>query len=163
MDKKYILREDALKRQTSVFGVQGTEFRVVTVEDIIDLPPANVVEIPSKGMGSLSDGYHTFDELYRHRGILFAMICADHPDIAWKSIKHHDGTMFPGMFICCIDTPYGQASYHMDLDPFWNLIQVRELDAAPEWDGHTPDMALNRIAAMAADRFVPLEKGIVED
>lgn len=142
-----------------VKDVIGTVIGIILLEP----PAANVVEIPPKGMGSLSDGYHTFDELYRHRGILFAMICADHPDIAWKSLKHHDGTMYPGMFICCIDTPYGQASYHMDLDPFWNLIQVRELDAAPEWDGHTPDMALNRIAAMAADRFVPIEGGVVED
>lgn len=121
------------------------------------------LKIPQKVTGSTSDGYHTFDELYRHRGILFALICADHKDIAWKALKHSDGTMYPGMFLCGIDTPYGQATYHMDLNPFWNLIQVKELTAAPEWDGHTPDMALNRIAAMAADRFVPLEHGVVED
>ena len=119
--------------------------------------------IASPITGSTSDGYHTFDELYRHRGILFALICADHMDIAWKTLKHSDGTMYPGMFLCGIDTPYGQATYHMDLNPFWNLIQVKELPAAPEWDGHTPDMALNRIAAMAADRFVPLEHGVVGD
>lgn len=121
------------------------------------------VQAYEKAPGNTSDGYHTFDELYRHRGILFALICADHKDIAWKTLKHSDGTMYPGMFLCGIDTPYGQATYHMNLDPFWNLIQVRELPAAPEWDGHTPDMALNRIAAMAADRFIPLEHGIVED
>lgn len=121
------------------------------------------VQAYEKAPGSTSDGYHTFDELYRHRGILFALICADHKEIAWKTLKHSDGTMYPGMFLCGIDTPYGQATYHMNLDPFWNLIQVQELPIAPEWDGHTPDMALNRIAAMAADRFVPLEHGIVED
>jgi len=113
--------------------------------------------------GSTSDGYHTFDELYRHRGILFALICADHKEIAWKSKKHHDGTMYDGMFLCGIDTPYGQATYHMDLEPFWNMIKVRELETAPEWDGHTPDMALNRIAAMAMDRFIPIEKGVLEE
>ena len=113
--------------------------------------------------GETSDGYHTFNELYRHRGILFALICADHQEIAWKSRKHHDGTMYPDMFICGIDTPYGQATYHMDIQPFWDMIKARELPAAPEWDGHTPDTALNRIAAMAMDRFIPLEGGVVED
>lgn len=120
------------------------------------------VQAYEKAPGCTSDGYHTFDELYRHRGILFTMVCSDHQEIAWKSLKHHDGTMYDGMFICGIDTPYGQATYHMDIKPFWEMMKVKELPIAPEWDGHTPDMALNRIAAMAMDRFIPLEPGIVE-
>ena len=34
--------------------------------------------------GELSDGYHTFDELYNHRMILFAVICDTHRGVAWK-------------------------------------------------------------------------------
>ena len=113
--------------------------------------------------GEVSDGYHTFNELYTHRGYLFAVICADHQDIAWKSKKHHDGTMYDGMFLAGLNTPYGQATYHMDVDPFWDVLKVRELPTAPEWDGHTPKMALERIAAMATDKFIPYISGVVED
>lgn len=35
--------------------------------------------------GELSDGYHTFNELYYHRAVLFSVICNSHKDIAWKS------------------------------------------------------------------------------
>lgn len=112
--------------------------------------------------GEISDGYHTFNELYDHRCTLFAMICADHQDNAWKSLKHHDGTMYQDMFVCGIITPYGQANYHMNVEPYWNMIQVKELPNAPEWDGHTPKMALERIAQMVMDRFVQPCGGIVE-
>ena len=55
--------------------------------------------------GETSDGYHTFNELYHHRAVLFSVIVANYPDRAWKSKKHHDGTMYDGMFIVGIDTP----------------------------------------------------------
>ena len=41
--------------------------------------------------GSTSDGYHTFDELYYHRTVLFAVICNTYCDKAWKSWLHADG------------------------------------------------------------------------
>lgn len=96
----------------------------------------------------ISDGYHTFGELYTHRAILFATICSMFPNKAWKSKLHHDGTMYDNMFIVGITTPNGQATYHYDINPFWNYFRVPELDVAPEWDGHSPDDALNRIYHM---------------
>ena len=98
--------------------------------------------------GDTSDGYHTFNELYHHRAILFSVICNSMPKMCWKSKKHHDGTMFDGMFIVGIDTPEGQATYHYDLDPYWNMFHVKEVDSAPEWDGHTPDEAIRRISTL---------------
>lgn len=99
--------------------------------------------------GSTSDGYHTFDELYDHRAKLFSVVVSDHRDRCWKSMRHHDGTMYDGMFIVGIDTPDGQASYHYDVDPYWDMFDCRELDRAPEWDGHTPAQAIERIARLA--------------
>ena len=99
--------------------------------------------------GDTSDGYHTFNELYHHRAVLFSVICNSMPEMCWKSKKHHDGTMFDGMFIVGIDTPEGQATYHYDLDPYWNMFHVKEVDSAPEWDGHTPDEAIRRIGTLA--------------
>lgn len=103
---------------------------------------------PPPVTGDTSDGYHTFNELYHHRAVLFSVICNEHHDIAWKSKKHHDGTMYEGMFIVGIDTPEGQATYHYDIDPYWNLFRVKELELAPEWDGHTPGEAIRRIGTL---------------
>ena len=33
----------------------------------------------------ISDGHHTFDELYRHRIVLFCALCNLLPEISWKS------------------------------------------------------------------------------
>lgn len=108
---------------------------------------ADLIE-PQPVTGDTSDGYHTFDELYDHRARLFSVIVRDHRDLAWKSRLHHDGTMYDGMFIVGIETPRGQATYHYDVDPYWGIFDCRELDRAPEWDGHTPQQAIERISAL---------------
>ena len=114
-------------------------------------PTADVVEIPEGGIGNLSDGYHTFNELYHHRAILFSVICNSMPDKAWKSKLHDTGDMFDGMFIVGIETPEGQATYHYDIDPYWDMFKVKELEKAPKWDGHTPQDAIDRISKLCAD------------
>jgi hypothetical protein len=95
--------------------------------------------------GEISDGYHTFNELYHHRAVLFSVICNLYPEKCWKSKLHHDGSMFDGMFIVGIETNEGQATYHYDVDPYWDYFDVKVLDRAPEWDGHTPSIAIDRI------------------
>lgn len=117
-------------------------------------PPDRILERlaelaePEPVTGETSDGYHTFDELYHHRAVLFAVIVAKFPDLSWKSRLHADGTMYDGMFIVGIDTPAGQATYHYDVEPYWDMFPCLELDRAPEWDGHTPDDAIGRIASL---------------
>lgn len=103
------------------------------------------VEIPETGIGDLSDGYHTFNELYHHRAILFSVVCHMFPKLAFKSKKHSDGTMYENMFIVGLQTPYGQITYHYDIDPYWDIFRVPELPTAPKWDGHTPEDALERL------------------
>lgn len=108
------------------------------------------VELGSEINGDTSDGYHTFNELYHHRAVLFSVIVRDHRELAWKAMKHHDGTMYDGMFIVGIETPKGQATYHYDLDPYWEMFDCEEREFAPEWDGHTPDEAIARIAELGS-------------
>lgn len=110
-----------------------------------------------KATGETSDGYHTFNELYRHRTELFAALCNLFPGRAWKSTKHFDGTMEKGWFIAGIDTPDGQATYHCRGD-FWNLFRVRELETAPKWDGHTPEDVLRRIQELVHTEAAYVEK-----
>ena len=107
----------------------------------------NALDVPSI-TGETSDGYHTFNELYHHRAVLFSVIVKAFPDHAWKSRKHHDGTMYDGMFIVGIETPDGQATYHYDVDPYWDMFKCKELEYAPEWDGHTPAQAIARIGKL---------------
>lgn len=108
----------------------------------------SVANLTSAVNGSTSDGYHTFDELYEHRTVLFSVICNSHTDLAWKSRHHHDGTMFDDMFIVGIRTPAGQCTYHCE-NRYWDLFHVPELERAPEWDGHTPEDALTRIQSLS--------------
>ena len=113
------------------------------VVDVICNSPS--IDVAPVITGETSDGYHTFNELYHHRAVLFSVIVKVFPDHAWKSRKHHDGTMYDGMFIVGIETPDGQATYHYDIEPYWDMFQCKELEYAPEWDGHTPDEAIRRI------------------
>lgn len=119
--------------------------------DVIEDAPAVYAEPVT---GEISDGYHTFNELYHHRAMLFSVIVKAFPDKAWKARKHHDGSMYDGMFIVGVDTPDGQASYHYDIDPYWDIFQCSELEYAPEWDGHTPAQAIERIG-----RLEPVRRG----
>ena len=76
----------------------------------------------------ISDGHHTFGELYHHRIILFCTLCNLFPDISWKSKKHFDeenDPMFEGDFIAGINTPSGLASYHIKLK-YWDLFHIPE-------------------------------------
>ena len=96
-----------------------------------------------KHKGLVSDGSHTFDELYHHRAVLFSVICKSYPKNAWKSWKHADGTMFDDYFVVGITTSEGDYSYHYHKS-YWEYFPVNELENAPEWDGHTPD-DINRL------------------
>lgn len=84
----------------------------------------------------VSDGYHTFEELYYHRMYLFSIICNQNKEFARKSKLHYDGTMYEDYFIVWIITPSGNYSYHYHIN-FWDMFDVLEVEVAPKWDGHT--------------------------
>lgn len=101
-------------------------------------------EYPS--MGDVSDGYHTFDELYEHRIALFIALMKSHPAISWWSKKHVDGTMWDGWIIAGMHLPTGDITYHLSDEYIPHLKdKVTELDTAPEWDGHTPADVVKRV------------------
>lgn len=96
-------------------------------------------------VGDVSDGYHTFNELYEHRDHLFLSLMKSNADISWFSRLHHDGSMFDGYFICGMDLPKGTVTYHMKESLIELCDGVRELDRAPEWDGHDSHDVLERL------------------
>lgn len=113
--------------------------------------------IPMKNVGEVSDGFHSFDELYEHRIALFIALCAmifryykkqnkklDCP--VWRSRKHSDNSAYPGWFILGINKEKGeQITYHLP-DKCWEKTTFAEtLSCAPEYDGHTPADVLDRL------------------
>lgn len=93
-------------------------------------------------MGEVSDGYHTFNQLYHQRAVLFAALVRRNKDKAWKSFKHSDGKYCfdedGEMFIVGIDTPEGSYTYHYH-KKYWDMFDCQELEVGKEWDGHTEE------------------------
>lgn len=146
--KLHAVQEDVFK--CSRCGKWQVVNKYINCEYWTNHKPVMSISVPDTGIGDLSDGYHTFNELYHHRAVLFSVICNSNKDIAWKSKQHHDGTMFNNMFIAGINTPNGTATYHYDINPYWDMFNVKELDYAPKWDGHTAEEAIIRIGRLWA-------------
>ena len=107
------------------------------------------------------DGYHTWDELYEHRIVLWIALCrviqqelspgkreAGEP-LVWRSKKHFDGELCFGtgtQFVLGIKKQKGeQITYHIPIEK-WEATDFAEtLNKAPEFDGHTSDDVLERI------------------
>jgi hypothetical protein len=95
--------------------------------------------------GQISDGYHTFDELYAHRILLFISLMKCNKLISWKSKLHNDETGYDGWFIAGMNLFSGNITYHIP-DTFWDILSdIPTLDKAPEWDGHTSEEVIKRL------------------
>lgn len=103
-------------------------------------------------IGDVSDGFHTFNQLYHQRAMLFACIVNQNKDKAWKTHKHEDGELCfgGGWFLVTIDTPEGAYGYHYE-DKYWDLFDCQELDVAKHWDGYT-EADVNRLLSLGASR-----------
>lgn len=86
----------------------------------------------------VSDGFHTFRQLYYQRMMLFATIVKQNKGKAWKSLRHEDGELCfgGGWFIVGIDTPEGGYTYHYEAN-YYSMFDCKELECARHWDGHT--------------------------
>lgn len=123
------------------------------VNDVINWGKQN---IPDFKENELSDGYHTFNELYdfrkQYNAALFNEWASQGKFDVHKSIKHHDGKecFGGGWFIAVAILPEGQISNHYKLSD-WDLFKVAETDKAKyEFDGHTPKDVLVRLASLNA-------------
>ena len=95
----------------------------------------------------VSDGYHTFKELYEHRNMLFLSLIQTRLDVCWWSEKHHDGTGYDGYIIVGMELPSGSITYHLE-NKYSTLLRMMGVDyiaVAPKWDGHTSKDVLNRL------------------
>lgn len=108
------------------------------------------ISLLGEDKGKISDGYHTFKELYTHRHMLFIALCNMlelHPHSAlmpWKSKVESDRSTSDDWFIAGIVNGKQQISYHLPIG-MWNLLHVTALDIAPLWDGHSSYEVLGRL------------------
>ena len=99
----------------------------------------------------ISDGYHTFYELYEFRKIYNAALFNE-----WylqkkfnvhKSIKHWDGEecFGGGWFIVVALLPHGQVSNHYEIKD-WDLFKIEICEKAKyQFDGHTSTDVIERL------------------
>lgn len=119
-------------------------------EDLLDFAKLHKINTDD-----ITDGYHTFGELYHQRAVLFATILKlkkDDPVFhGWKSKKHSDGKYcFDSngkWFITGINTPEGMYTYHYETEKYWDMFDCEELETSPEWDGHT-DKDVTRLLSL---------------
>lgn len=114
----------------------------------------NEINIELKSMsdiGNVSDGYHTFNELYDHRIALYIALCNSLCDeyFVWRSVTHSDGSMFDGWFVLGInENPGEQITYHLPMSVWDKCRFALTPSKVPEFDGHTSEDVLKRIASL---------------
>lgn len=116
---------------------------------------------PYADVSQLSDGYHTFAELYEFRkaynAALFNILAEEvyggyggadpNPYDVHKSWRHHDGELCfgGGWFVVVAMLPTGQISNHYEAKD-WDLFKIPEAERAKyEFDGHTPQDVIDRL------------------
>lgn len=97
-------------------------------------------------VGEVSDGDHSFEELYEHRNLLFIALLKL-VNNGWYSEQHHDGSSFDGWFVAGVELTEGeQITYHLP-NKYLELVSISltHLEYAPEWDGHKSPDVLDRL------------------
>ena len=104
-------------------------------------------------MGEVSDGYHTFNELYEYRMLynaaLFNEFAKQGLYDVHKSRKHSDGCYPFGdsnWFIVMAELPTGQISNHYEMKD-WDKFQIPEKPLANKWDEHSPRDVADRLTS----------------
>lgn len=90
----------------------------------------------------LSDGYHTFDELYEHRHHLFLCLVRQMPSLKRWLIHDH----FEGWDLIAVDLPLiGQISYHLPIRLRPHYRTFAWSSEPYQWDGHTSEDVIKRL------------------
>ena len=100
-------------------------------------------------ISKLSDGYHSFDELYEVRCLLFIALIKAHPEKSWRASANHDGQKWEGWFVCGINPEKGkQVTFHLP-EKFWSKLDgIETHEINPYFDGHTSADVLARLDSL---------------
>lgn len=106
----------------------------------------------NKDMSNVSDGYHTFGELYEHRHALFIALLKCYPAISWKTVLDSEGQRLDGWFIAGMDTKYGQITYHLPMR-YWDIAGVKVIYKNKNYDGHTSADVVERLLFLSPGNY----------
>lgn len=145
---RYNFASDAFhsNKEFNMMGLKAIAFEyydgVVSISDTIAL--VHLSKLIGHDVSLISDGYHTFGELYEHRNRLFINIVNIFHESkfrnTWKSRKNSDGSFSEGWFVAGIGD---RITYHIP-EKYWNRVNCQEIEKGL-WDGHTSDVVLDRI------------------
>ena len=157
--------EDDEKEFTEFYnGIKNKGYKENCQGNILKL--AKSLNLP---YSEISDGYHTFKELYNFRMIYNAALFNEWANDTFmlkgrrkdsigvkygvhKSWKHHDGEWCFGkekeLFIVVAMLPTGQISNHYKAE-YWDLFKIPETEKALfPFDGHTSTDVLERLKSL---------------
>lgn len=103
--------------------------------------------------GEASDGHHTHNELYTYRMLYNALAALAFKAVGWRTVKswrHSDGELCfgsPDWFVVHVESPAGQITNHYKRHYWHHFAGIEEVGRAPEWDGHSPEVAALRLEA----------------
>lgn len=140
--------EDGVWHDTAFYSNRNEFWNGFTqIQNVVRWCYIDEIKSEPEDKGEISDGYHTFNELYYYRMLYNAAFFNMLPkEWVHKSKRHNDGEecFGGGWFIVMANLPTGQISNHYELKD-WDLFQVPEKEIADKWDGHTPQEAAERL------------------
>jgi hypothetical protein len=115
------------------------------MKGVIILPDGTQLQVDGDA-SKTSDCFHSFEELYEHRCHLFVLLAQSHPEMAWRSLRHSDGSAHEGWFIAGMRLPTGDITYHLPESMYIMLHDIETKEKAPPWDGHTSKDVIERMS-----------------
>lgn len=97
-----------------------------------------------ESLKDVSDGYHTIDELYQHRILLFLLFCKTSPYVSYYK---EDPNTPDWVILYLYPYPYKsfQISYHVPKVYLPEIEKFAVKDPDHVWDGHTSNDVLMRL------------------
>lgn len=129
----------------------------MTSNATVELINATILEYRENGGSTkeISDGHHTFADLYGMRVEIFAALCRAYPEQSFVSYRHHDEDNDPigrfgngEDFIAGINTPRGTVAMHFKKTKLGAFAGINKVESAPPYDGYDQEEARLRIASL---------------
>lgn len=99
---------------------------------------------------NISDGYHTFKELYEHRHLLYLALCANYKDYCYWTYKNSDGSSYNNYFLLVLKHPeIDQISYHLPIELLDYIeFDIKYKDICDDYDGHNSEDVIDRLLSL---------------
>ena len=100
------------------------------------------IPLSAEDTKKVSDGYHTFEELYEHRVVIYIKLVKLAQQLGHKAAwKPH----YPGWPVLFLETPAGQISYHFPEKFLPTVDGFIPRDDNHVWDGHESLDVISRL------------------